>query len=349
MESLSEDLTKLKLWELYLLLNKSLLESSLSLLKMVKKIQTNQGFLRKILFCEIDPQHFYLLSCGADKNIKVWDMKTFNLIKILEGHAEPVYNLLHIEYNKRNFLCSSSSDNTIKIWSLKTFKLCKTLYGHKSTPYAIAYINKKKILISGDWEGKIIMWSVKTWSMVFCFETEGNEIWSLFFDISREQIVIGSKGVDNLFFYDFYSGKNIKNHGLPHFTNPSFVKFIFQINSLKFHPELDEFLVCSGTNNIAVLNKNLETGESFYLKGHTNQIRSFIYCQKLKKIISASCDRTMKVWSVSYNEEKKIIDIKEEQTFEPPHSDNLNCIIIDKKENFVATCSWDGSIGIYSI
>ena len=52
-----------------------------------------------------------LISCSAETNIKLWNMKTFECIHILSGHDDFVYNI-EIEFNGN--LLSCSSDRTVK-------------------------------------------------------------------------------------------------------------------------------------------------------------------------------------------------------------------------------------------
>lgn len=345
MDSLLEDLKNMNIWEFAVLFQQLNLKN-LEDFEAIHKIKAHQGMVRAMVFSKLK-SNFVLISCGNDKIIKIWSMQTFALIKALEGHKEQVYKILTFTDNGRQYLCSSSSDRTIKIWSLTNFKLVKTLIGHKSTPYSLIFINDKKILISGDWDGRMIFWNIKKGSMILNLQTNALEIWSLHYDERNKQIIVGSKTSDKLLLYDLYTKKQIQEFKLGGFTNQSFVKFIFDINSIKIHPDMNEFLVCSGSNNIAIINKNYELKEYYFLKGHTNQIRSFAFCKKLNCLITASCDRSLRVWKFGIDTESNKLEIKEEKKIESPHSDNLNCVIINDENNFMATCSWDGDILIY--
>lgn len=343
MDLLIGDLARLKIWQYAKLLEK-MQELTSGVFHPVKRINADQGFLRKVLF-----HHKYLISAGADKSIKVWRLKDFSLCKTLEGHKGVVYKLLVIRYNNRDLLLSSSADRTLKLWDLKTFTLKKTLIGHTNTPQVVRFVKERGILISGDLDGAIYVWNVKKGELVLRFKTDACEIWSLFYEASSNEIVVGSKGSDSLYFYDLFGRKKTKEIELSNFTSPHFVKFIFEIGSVKMGGASDEFYLCSGTNNLAIFNKDIQKNSFKILKGHTNQIRSFVYSEKLGGVISASCDRSLRFWKLGFDEKTQEIFYKEEQNFESAHSDNINCVAIDEKEQFMASCSWDGTIVIYTL
>jgi WD40 repeat protein len=70
----------------------------------------------------ISPSHDYFLTCSMDKTIKVWDLKTFKLLKVIDrsryaGHTTSVNRVLWTK-NEGLFL-SCSDDRKISVWELR--------------------------------------------------------------------------------------------------------------------------------------------------------------------------------------------------------------------------------------
>jgi WD40 repeat protein len=67
-----------------------------------------------------------LISASNDTTLKVWNVKTFQCIKTLEGHKGSISSVLVLSDEN---IVSCSTNNEIKFWSIKdNFKCIKTLY-----------------------------------------------------------------------------------------------------------------------------------------------------------------------------------------------------------------------------
>lgn len=67
----------------------------------------------------------FLISGGEDQTIKIWSLKTGQLIQTLTAHQGSISTLAISPDNR--WLVSGSSDRSIKVWNLKTGKLLRTL------------------------------------------------------------------------------------------------------------------------------------------------------------------------------------------------------------------------------
>ena len=62
-----------------------------------------------------------MASCSHDTKIKLYDLRSQNVIQIYEGHSGPVKS---IDFHPASaYLISSSDDGTTKIWNSKAGKL----------------------------------------------------------------------------------------------------------------------------------------------------------------------------------------------------------------------------------
>jgi hypothetical protein len=69
-----------------------------------------------------------LLSCSADRTIKVWNLNSQTVKKTLIGHLDEIASLSMLDDNAT--LASGSQDGQIFIWNLESGKMRNVLYGH---------------------------------------------------------------------------------------------------------------------------------------------------------------------------------------------------------------------------
>ena len=97
-----------------------------------------------------------LVSASKDKTIKIWHLKTGELISTLKGHIDGV---CAVALSKdEQIVASGSADKTIKLWHLKTGELLSTFTGHNDAVTALAFTDKGNILVSGSLDKTVKIW-----------------------------------------------------------------------------------------------------------------------------------------------------------------------------------------------
>ncbi len=94
----------------------------------------------------------------GDACVKLFDGKTNQLIRRLEGHPGIVYSLAFSPDGK--IIASGSSDQTIKFWDAKTGTLVKALFGHTRKITLLAFSADAKTLVSGSEDDTVKIWDV---------------------------------------------------------------------------------------------------------------------------------------------------------------------------------------------
>ena len=100
----------------------------------------------------------YVVSASRDSTLKVWDLKTDEIIHTLEGHSGCV-NAVAIIPNTM-FAVSGSSDKTLKIWNLSSGQLIRTFIGHTHDINAVAVTPDGKRAVSADDE-LLFVWDLR--------------------------------------------------------------------------------------------------------------------------------------------------------------------------------------------
>ena len=75
-----------------------------------------------------DPQGATLGSGSADKTVKLWEARSGQLLRTLEGHQGAVPSVAFDAQG--GTLASGSWDNTVKLWEARSGQLLRTLEGH---------------------------------------------------------------------------------------------------------------------------------------------------------------------------------------------------------------------------
>ena len=109
------------------------------------------------LFKSISPDGLTLGS--VDSTIKLWNLKTGDLLRTLTGHEEAVVSVAISPDGQT--LASGSEDKTIKLWNLKTGDLLRTLTGHENYVYSVAISPDGQTLASGSADNTIKLWEKK--------------------------------------------------------------------------------------------------------------------------------------------------------------------------------------------
>lgn len=83
--------------------------------------------------------HQMIATAGEDGKIKLWDVRSSELIDTLKGHRN-VVNGIKFGLNSNN-LCSVSCDRTVKQWDAAQRGIIETYYGHNGDVIDIDCIN----------------------------------------------------------------------------------------------------------------------------------------------------------------------------------------------------------------
>ncbi|KAG9304445.1 hypothetical protein G9A89_020007 [Geosiphon pyriformis] len=111
-----------------------------------------------------------LITCSLDRTLRIWNYHTGQSIRILEGHTDAV-NCLQFD---QHILASGSVNAIIKVWNTQTAQ-CFTLTGHRDTINRVV-IYEKNILFSSSDDKTIRIWNLKTRSCISKLEGHVDQI-----------------------------------------------------------------------------------------------------------------------------------------------------------------------------
>lgn len=224
-----------------------------------------------------------IAAATKDHSIIIWDTETMNVVKVLKGHTSSVRYAIFSPDDKK--VVSASDDHTIKLWDIETGKEIHTLIGHDSQVFTVDISSDGKQIVSTSYDRTIRIWDSETGKEkhllrdtfgdfsfpvnAASFSPDGEKIVSagthlIVWETHTENIVleISSKGED--------------------------------FGSAFFSPN-GELIVAAKENSVMVW--DAKTGDLLkILNGHTSRVEYATFSPSGKYIISASLDRTIRLW-----------------------------------------------------
>jgi WD40 repeat protein/serine/threonine protein kinase len=102
----------------------------------------------------------YLLSGGADRTLKFWEVPTGQCLRTFEGHAGVVTSVC-LGASGRHAL-SGSTDETVRLWDLAGGQCLRTFTGHKEVVTSAALNGDERYVLSGSADRTLRLWETGT-------------------------------------------------------------------------------------------------------------------------------------------------------------------------------------------
>lgn len=138
-----------------------------------------------------------LLATGAeDRLIRIWDLTTKRIIKVLRGHEQDIYSLDFFPDGDR--LVSGSGDRSVRIWSLRSGQ-CSLTLSIEDGVTTVAVSPDGKLIAAGSLDRTVRVWDSTTGFLVERLDSgndngNGHEdsVYSVAFSNTGNQIASGS-------------------------------------------------------------------------------------------------------------------------------------------------------------
>ena len=121
---------------------------------------TLTGHSKRVRSIAMTPDGQLIASGSEDNTIKLWNLRTGQLLRTLTGHSEGIRSVAISPDGK--LLASGSDDKTIKLWNLDTGKLLRTLTGHSDIVQSVTISPDGKLIASGSNDKTVKLWNPDT-------------------------------------------------------------------------------------------------------------------------------------------------------------------------------------------
>lgn len=223
-----------------------------------------------------------IVTGAGDGKIIVWNEETGKMIKKINAHREPIFDL-ELSHDGK-FLASCAWDGVISLWNTETWERYNYIYNEGSSTYTLAFTENDAYLVVGMLDKTLKLWEIETKRFVkeyvghtdhvTAIEVKGGEIFTTGWD---------GKAI----LWDMYSGliKRRFDAGKPLFDGLT----------------LENQVVTVGADR-AITFWNKETGDkSMTLLGHQAEINGLEISENL--MMSSDVDGVTKFWDLDQKQE----------------------------------------------
>jgi len=265
------------------------------------------------------PNGQQIASAGADKTVKLWDAVTRRELFTLRGHGDEVTSVAFSPREMR--IASASRDRTVIVWDAVARQEVFTLRGHDGEVVVVKYSADGKRIASGTDRGMVRVWDAGTGRPLYTFRVSEKEAapFSFFEDRASgvlglalspdgKQIISGNED-ETLQIWDAATGKPmlmLRKEGACVAVSPDgrwmasstgSAITMWRSGTLPERPSARE-IVAQRLPFAFLQNNKLRT-----LRAHADTITCLTFSPDSTRLVSASADRTVKVWDVSRNHE----------------------------------------------
>ena len=280
---------------------KTKIRNYLELSQLWKTVQIIKDNTAPVNSIAIDRQGFLLASGSDDKTIKLWNLKTGQLLHKFLGHSAEVYAIAITADGRR--IISAGDDRTILVWNLQKKTISDRFYSYSGSPYShrdgaifsVAISPDGETVASGSADHTIKIWN----------QRNGELLYKLHEHLDRVFCVTYSKA-NNIFTENNHS----QNQILASCSADGSIK-IWQVGcceslrTLRAHSggvysvafSSDGKILVSGGADKTINLWDCYTGELLNtLKGHSRGVLSVAISPDSQIIASGSMDGTVKLW-----------------------------------------------------
>lgn len=121
---------------------------------------SEEGPTTGVYSIDFSPDKKTLASGNLDNMVRVWNVDTGKLVKVLDQHSDSVYYVRYSPDGKT--LAASSKDKTTIIWDTEKWNVMYTLTGHTAAVFNIRYSPDGKTLATASDDKTTIIWDLAT-------------------------------------------------------------------------------------------------------------------------------------------------------------------------------------------
>ena len=293
-----------------------------------RKVLRDDG--KFMLSAVFSPDDCCIAAASYDNYVRIWSTVSGKLIHKLEGHTDIVTN---VSFSPDGvMLASGSEDNTIRIWDTSTWECKKVLMGHNSFVTSTAFSPDGLFLVSGSLDGTIRFWEIEEGECIYVLKGHTDRVNTVLFH-QQGQLVISSSDDATIRIWELFGDEpeSVSLHDMSHF---------------KSSPQNSDGTLIAGVDGYSEICVMGKDSKSILRKGygHIDDICCVVFSPDDKYIVSASLDKTVRIWDVNTLECIHVLKGHTTAVMDVSFSPDGKHVVSTSPDNTIRV--WDVSTGI---
>lgn len=233
---------------------------------------------------EFSPDRKRVLTCAEDCNLVLWNLRTWERVRLLTGHRSSISALAWSA--NAHIALSGAQDKTVRIWDLNTGQCLQALEGHDGGVLSVEFSADQRLAISGSVDGTIRVWDLHKGRCLHVLEGHSGMVTRIGCSKDSRYILSGHSNSD-VRLWDINTERCLQ----------VFTGHTEAISSIAWAPDGSLFLSGSDDNTIRLW--DIKTDRCLRVfEGHTNSIADIAWRAGGRYAISGSHDMTIRLWDV---------------------------------------------------
>ena len=229
------------------------------------------------------PQGDMVVTGSWDNSAKIWNAKTGQVIRKLEGEHTSFVNTATFSPDGQ-FVLTASDDGTAKVWGVESGKVVLTLRGHTDRVRSAVYSPSGESIMTTSSDATARLWNAKTGE--FIREFKGHRFAVLCAEFSKDGQWLITAGEDNTARLWKVDSAELLQTLAGHTAS---------VTSVAFSP--DRSRVITGSQDHTAKLWDPRTGkEILTLSRHTEDVTSVTFSPNGKQVLTGSRDGTAVIW-----------------------------------------------------
>lgn len=285
-------------------------------------VKIHQG---AVYCCSFSQDASKVVSCGADKTVKVWESQSGKELLSMMGHTDVVYCCAFSTNDVR--IVSCSADHRVKIWDSSSGKELLTFSGHNQEVFKCMFSPDDKKVVSCSADKTVKVWSCEDGTEYVnftghadivrccCYSPDGSQIVSCSDDTlvkvwdstSGQELFTLEGGTTSAVTFCCFKPTSHSIVGVSDTvakiwdskTGEELKTLYASSTPLSLAYSQDDSILAVGLSDTTVqLWNTVNEGSIGVYRGHSGWVHCVALSQDASKLVSSSDDETVKIWKV---------------------------------------------------